>query len=78
MILTGCEEGLQGLNFGKGKTGDTKTAKATTGVGNKIKLVERDVEAPEVFEKTKKRFRTVDHLLVAYGLHTQTANSPNV
>ena len=53
VILSGCEEGLQGLNFGKGKTAEAKTAEATPGVGNKIKLVERDVEAPEVFEKNE-------------------------
>jgi len=54
VILAGCEEGLQGLNFGKGKSAETKPAEATPGVGNKIKLVERDVEAPEVFEKNEK------------------------
>lgn len=53
LILAGCEEGFQGLNFGKGKNAQADTADPVAGAGNKIKLVERDVEAPEVFEKNE-------------------------
>lgn len=53
LILAGCEEGFEGFNFGKGKGADAKAAEPVAGAGNKIKLVERDVEAPEVFEKNE-------------------------
>jgi cell division septation protein DedD len=53
LVLAGCEEGFQGLNFGKDGTAKADTSEPTPGVGNKIKLVERDVEAPEVFEKNE-------------------------
>ncbi len=43
------EEGFKGLNLGKGKT-KTEAATAQNPSGGTIKLVERDVEAPEVFE----------------------------
>ena len=50
--LAGCEDGLKGLNFGK-KDAAAETVEPTPGSGEKIKLVERDVEAPEVFEKNE-------------------------
>jgi len=53
VVLVGCEEGFQGLNFGKDKSTKAQATDAAPGVGNKIKLVERDVEAPEVFEKNE-------------------------
>ncbi len=53
LMLAGCEEGFEGFNFGKGKNADTDTSEPVAGAGNKIKLVERDVEAPEVFEKNE-------------------------
>ncbi|WGI20521.1 SPOR domain-containing protein [Amylibacter sp. IMCC11727] len=52
-VLAGCEDGFQGLNFGKGKSAEAETSAPNAGAGNKIKLVERDVEAPEVFEKNE-------------------------
>ncbi len=46
--LTACgEDGFKGLNFGKNKSETVKSAPAS---GGTIKLVERDVEAPEAFE----------------------------
>ncbi len=53
LILAGCEDGFQGLNFGKNKDASTKAAEPDASAGGKIKLVERDVEAPEVFEKNE-------------------------
>lgn len=53
LILTGCEDGFEGFIFGKGKNAGAETTEPTTSAGNKIKLVERDVEAPEVFEKNE-------------------------
>ena len=53
-LLTGCEDGakfnpFKNLNL-KGKS----EAKAETSSGSSVKLVERDVEAPEVFQVTDK------------------------
>jgi cell division septation protein DedD len=53
LALAGCEEGFEGFNFGKGKNAETESAEPNATAGNKIKLVERDVEAPEVFEKNE-------------------------
>lgn len=55
VALAGCEDGnFEGLNLGMGKkSADAETAEATPGSGKPIKLVERDVEAPEVFEKNE-------------------------
>ena len=52
--LSACEDGFQGLNLGKGKKAAATETEATPGSGAPIKLVERDVEAPEVFEKNEK------------------------
>ncbi|MCP5088965.1 MAG: SPOR domain-containing protein [Rhodobacteraceae bacterium] len=46
------EEGLQGLNFGKKNSSEETVESAPK--GNSIKLVERDVEAPEAFEVNTK------------------------
>lgn len=55
VALAGCEDGkFEGLNLGMGKkSADADTAEATPGSSKPIKLVERDVEAPEVFEKNE-------------------------
>ncbi|WP_245667587.1 SPOR domain-containing protein [Neptunicoccus sediminis] len=59
VALAGCEDGgFEGMNLGFGKKdAETATAetsgKVTPGSGKPIKLVERDVEAPEVFEKNE-------------------------
>jgi rare lipoprotein A len=55
LALSACEEGgFKGLNLGLSKKADTQeTSEATPESGKPIKLVERDVEAPEVFEKNE-------------------------
>lgn len=55
VALAGCEDGkFEGLNLGMGKkSADADMAEATPGSSKPIKLVERDVEAPEVFEKNE-------------------------
>lgn len=51
-VLAGCEEGV-GLDFLKPK-GETAEAGASAPSDTTVKLVERDVEAPEVFQVTDK------------------------
>ncbi|PLS20719.1 SPOR domain-containing protein [Amylibacter cionae] len=57
VALAGCEDGgFEGMNLGFGKKDAEATealAEVTPGSGKPIKLVERDVEAPEVFEKNE-------------------------
>lgn len=52
LALTGCEDG-QGISFLKPKgAADTETSGPITG-NRSVKLVERDIEAPEVFQVTE-------------------------
>ncbi len=53
LVLTGCEDG-QTFSLFKPKPGATETDQAAGSTGRAVKLVERDVEAPDVFQVTDK------------------------
>ena len=49
LLLAGCEDGAQPFGFLKGAAGDTAGDTASPAASSSTRLVERDVEAPEVF-----------------------------
>lgn len=53
VTLIACEDGFQGFDFAKKNSSEVDANSSNSAVGTKIKLVERDVEAPEVFEKNE-------------------------
>ncbi|MBI1219223.1 MAG: SPOR domain-containing protein [Rhodobacteraceae bacterium] len=54
LALSGCQEGTQPFAFLKNKPADAATTATPPAPSSSVKLVDRDVEAPEVFQTTDK------------------------